>query len=148
MSISLQTRNTNSDFPLVAPLTDFDRNSLAVVGGKGANLGELIKAGFDVPPGFVITTAAYDLLLQANDPQRHIQTVLASLRTDDPASVKEVSTQMYMAIQTGSGLTGLAERVGKHGGHLEAGPHSMAGIPGFRLMVEIPIKEPLSMDAR
>lgn len=33
--------------------------AVARAGGKGANLGELIRAGFDVPPGFVITTAAY-----------------------------------------------------------------------------------------
>ena len=32
---------------------------LAVAGGKGANLGELVRAGFAVPDGFVITTAAY-----------------------------------------------------------------------------------------
>jgi rifampicin phosphotransferase len=32
---------------------------LAVVGGKAANLGELIRAGFSVPPGFCVTTAAY-----------------------------------------------------------------------------------------
>ena len=29
------------------------------VGGKGANLGELTNAGFDVPPGFCVSTAAY-----------------------------------------------------------------------------------------
>ncbi|MBK8463524.1 MAG: phosphoenolpyruvate synthase [Nigerium sp.] len=32
---------------------------LALVGGKAANLGELVRAGFEVPPGFVITTDAY-----------------------------------------------------------------------------------------
>ena len=32
---------------------------LAEVGGKAANLGEMIKAGFDVPPGFCVTTQAY-----------------------------------------------------------------------------------------
>ncbi|HUX04450.1 MAG TPA: phosphoenolpyruvate synthase [Acidimicrobiales bacterium] len=30
-----------------------------VVGGKGANLGELTKAGLPVPPGFVVTAEAY-----------------------------------------------------------------------------------------
>ncbi len=98
MSISLPSRNTNSNVPLVAPLTYFNRNSLALAGGKGANLGELIKAGFDVPPGFVITTAAYDLLVQTNDLQIHIQTALASLQIDAPASVKEVSRQIHAAI--------------------------------------------------
>ncbi len=30
-----------------------------LVGGKGANLGELIEAGLPVPPGFVVTSSAY-----------------------------------------------------------------------------------------
>ncbi|SEM71868.1 phosphoenolpyruvate synthase [Lihuaxuella thermophila] len=38
---------------------EIDRHSLPTVGGKGANLGELAKAGFPVPPGFCITTTAY-----------------------------------------------------------------------------------------
>ena len=44
---------------LVLPLRDVGRGDLAVAGGKGANLGELVRAGFAVPDGFVITTAAY-----------------------------------------------------------------------------------------
>ena len=32
--------------PLVLPLSRVDRHSVAAVGGKGANLGELVKAGF------------------------------------------------------------------------------------------------------
>ena len=55
MSVPLPSYNPS--LLLVALLTHFDRESLAQAGGKGVNLGELIKAGFDVPPGFVITTA-------------------------------------------------------------------------------------------
>ena len=44
---------------LVLPLRAVGRADLAVAGGKGANLGELVRAGFAVPDGFVITTAAY-----------------------------------------------------------------------------------------
>ena len=46
---------------LVRPLGGVDRADLASVGGKAANLGELIRAGFRVPDGFVITTDAYTL---------------------------------------------------------------------------------------
>ncbi len=102
MSASTHAKNTNSNSPLVAPLTYFDRNSLALAGGKGANLGELIKAGFDVPPGFVITTAAYDLLFQANHLQPVLQSALVSLRADDPASAKVISQQIQQAIQSAS----------------------------------------------
>lgn len=102
MSISPQTKNTDSHFPLVAPLTYFDRSSLALAGGKGANLGELIKAGFDVPLGFVITTAAYDLLLRANDLEPLIQDAIASLQADEPASLKEAGQQIHETIQHAS----------------------------------------------
>ncbi len=36
-----------------------DRDSLPIAGGKAANLGELTRAGFPVPNGFCVTTAAY-----------------------------------------------------------------------------------------
>jgi phosphohistidine swiveling domain-containing protein len=47
------------DAALVVPLASLDRTSFPIAGGKAANLGELIQAGFAVPPGFCITTAAY-----------------------------------------------------------------------------------------
>ena len=43
------------------PLTRLSAADLAVAGGKGANLGELVAAGLPVPPGFVVTTAAFRL---------------------------------------------------------------------------------------
>ncbi|MBT2554414.1 PEP/pyruvate-binding domain-containing protein [Arthrobacter sp. ISL-5] len=44
-------------------LADFGAADLASAGGKGANLGELVRHGFPVPAGFVVTTAAYATLL-------------------------------------------------------------------------------------
>lgn len=43
----------------IGVLREFGRDDVAVVGGKAANLGELVRAGFPVPPGFVVTTRAY-----------------------------------------------------------------------------------------
>ncbi len=51
---------------LVVDLARMSSRNLAVAGGKAANLGELLRAGFPVPPGFVITTAAYDQVVQKN----------------------------------------------------------------------------------
>src|SRR5215217_3636923 len=48
----------------IAPLEQVGRDDLARAGGKGANLGELVWAGFPVPKGFVVTTEAYDLMLE------------------------------------------------------------------------------------
>ena len=64
--MSNPTLSNQLSLPLVAPLAHFGRADLSLAGGKGANLGELVQAGFDVPPGFIITTAAYDLMLPDN----------------------------------------------------------------------------------
>lgn len=44
---------------VVRGLVQLRRDDVAVAGGKGANLGELMAAGFPVPPGYVIMTDAY-----------------------------------------------------------------------------------------
>ncbi len=53
-----------------------------------------------------------------------------------------------VAGQPGSGLSGLAERVARQGGQMEAGPHPMAGIPGFRLSVDIPSQSNVTTEVR
>src|SRR3989442_13307308 len=63
---------------LVRPLASLGSADLALAGGKGANLGELMRAGFPVPEGFVLTTDAYALAAGA-----------AGVDPRDPASARE-----------------------------------------------------------
>jgi pyruvate, water dikinase len=53
----------NHDRP-VRRLSELGAGDVAIAGGKGANLGELIRAGLPVPPGFVITVPAYRRTVQ------------------------------------------------------------------------------------
>ena len=46
--------------------------TLAIVGGKGTNLSRMSRAGFPVPSGFLITTAAYSTFVEANFLQQQI----------------------------------------------------------------------------
>jgi pyruvate,water dikinase len=56
----------------------------ATVGGKGASLGELTRAGINVPPGFVVTTVAFETALTAIDPAGSIRRRIEQL---DPANL-------------------------------------------------------------
>jgi pyruvate,water dikinase len=62
---------------LVAPLDCFSQDDLQQAGGKAANLGEMIRAGFPVPPGFVITSAAYDRFVDQNRLREQIAQALS-----------------------------------------------------------------------
>ena len=50
---------TTTDTALVVELGRVDAGMLSQVGGKAANLGELLSAGLPVPDGFCVTTAGY-----------------------------------------------------------------------------------------
>jgi hypothetical protein len=52
--------------PYTLSFDEVDGTRLPEVGGKGANLGELTRAGFQVPPGFCVTTAAYRKFVQTS----------------------------------------------------------------------------------
>ncbi|MGE5263171.1 MAG: PEP/pyruvate-binding domain-containing protein [Acidobacteriota bacterium] len=85
---------------LVFPLAKFSRDDLDRAGGKGANLGELIRAGLPVPPGFVITTDAYAALLQNADLRTRLREALDTLNADDPTSVRRVGESMRNTLVT------------------------------------------------
>ncbi|CUH96664.1 putative phosphoenolpyruvate synthase [Propionispora sp. 2/2-37] len=60
---------------------------LPLVGGKGANLGEMTRAGFPVPGGFCVTTHAYKDFI-ATSPE--MNSLLAGLVTIEPAKLSQL----------------------------------------------------------
>lgn len=76
--------------PLVIDFKKVDKGDIPLVGGKGANLGEMTKAGFPVPPGFVVTSASYWKFLKDNHLRTKISDLLNALdvrRSDELARV-------------------------------------------------------------
>lgn len=72
---------------------DASNATLEMVGGKGASLSRMIKAGLPVPTGFHITTAAYQEFVAANELQPQILKVLGNVDMDQPESV-EIASQI------------------------------------------------------
>ncbi len=81
----------------VSPLRQFGRGDLLSAGGKGANLGELIRAGLPVPEGFVVTTAAYRSFVEDNALQGSI------LRLAAPSSGVGTGARMLADVEAASG---------------------------------------------
>ncbi len=64
------------DKPFVLWLENVDKNKHDLVGGKAAGLGENIKAGIPVPPGFVVTSEAYRCFIRETELTQRISTIL------------------------------------------------------------------------
>jgi rifampicin phosphotransferase len=72
-------QNSEIQMDIVLPFTAINLSSLPIVGGKAANLGEMIQAGLPIPPGFCVTTTAYTLVAEGSQ----IEAILAELITAD-----------------------------------------------------------------
>lgn len=80
--------------PYVQKFHDDVEPQLQTLGGKGASLVTMTAAGMPVPPGFVITTAAYDAFLEESGIAEQILTALKGLDTDDTTQVDRVSAEI------------------------------------------------------
>jgi pyruvate,water dikinase len=78
--------------PLVVWFGDVDRADLALVGGKGANLGELTRAKLPVPPGFIVTAAAYRQFLGYHHLAGEIGKLLQGLNPEQTAELQRRAT--------------------------------------------------------
>ncbi|MGV8075032.1 MAG: PEP/pyruvate-binding domain-containing protein [Syntrophobacteraceae bacterium] len=68
---------------------------LSQVGGKGANLGRLTQNGFDVPPGFIVGTAAYTAHIDhAKGLKEEIASALRMINYEDPNQLEFHVTQI------------------------------------------------------
>jgi pyruvate, water dikinase len=67
------------------------KSDVALVGGKGANLGEMTRAGFPVPPGFVVTVDAYQRFADASGVGERIRAQLSALDVDDPDQLRRTA---------------------------------------------------------
>jgi len=62
---------------------ELGKDDTPVAGGKGANLGEMTRAGLPVPPGFVVTAEAYRAFIQHAGLAEFIVRTIAATDVDD-----------------------------------------------------------------
>ncbi|KJS65986.1 MAG: phosphoenolpyruvate synthase [Peptococcaceae bacterium BICA1-7] len=79
---------------------EIDRASLPDVGGKGANLGEMARAGFPVPQGFCITTFAYRKFISASHQMDELLGLLDRLRPDQLDQISNLGKRIRDHLQS------------------------------------------------
>jgi len=84
----------------VLAFREIDQTQVAVVGGKGANLGELSKIdGIRVPPGFCITTDAFRRIMVEAPSIDHLLEQLSGLEPDDHDAIRALSAEVRRVVE-------------------------------------------------
>ena len=85
---------------LVLSLDDLSKEEVGIAGGKGANLGEMRKAGFPVPDGFVVTTEAFELFARENDLEKKVGWLLAKIDANNPKKLETYTSMIRLIIES------------------------------------------------
>lgn len=109
---------------MIRRFNEIGKEDVMIAGGKGANLGEMTRAGLNVPSGFVVTADAYRSFLTENHIDQEICALLAEAGRDEqklfaaaekirtlitagsmPVSLREEVSRNYLLLNESSGNT-------------------------------------------
>ena len=93
-----EIEETQAAGPYVISFGDAKATERALVGGKGANLAQLVAAGLPVPTGFCVTTTAYETLIDDPSIEKAIHE-LAAIDPTDTAAIADAGAALRTQIQ-------------------------------------------------
>jgi pyruvate,water dikinase len=67
------------------------KDDVGLVGGKGANLGEMLNSKFPVPYGFIVTSHAYFYFIEKNNLRQKIKDLLSIVNYENPKELTDIS---------------------------------------------------------
>jgi len=97
---------------LVLGFKEMEKTQLALVGGKGLNLGELSKIqGLQVPEGFCVTTEGYRTAIEQNETYHALLDRLSILKAEDRDQIGDISRKLRQIIMEAEIPSDVAEAI-------------------------------------
>ncbi len=90
------------------------KEDISLVGGKGANLGEMTQAKMPVPPGFIVTADAYFGFLEQTGITGTLRDLLAPLDVQDSRQLQDIAARVKDVILSAEMSPELAEDIERH----------------------------------
>jgi pyruvate, water dikinase len=95
--------------PNIVGLAEVSESDLPLVGGKASKLGELVRRGLPIPPGFVVTTELYQAFVDATPLASVIPAALEEIDPADATSVDRASQRIRSAFEAADFPEGIRE---------------------------------------
>src|SRR3989344_4538041 len=87
---------------------DVGKEDVGLVGGKGANLGEMTRANLPIPYGFVVTANAYFAFIKHSNLEPKIRELLSIVNYNNPTEIEQAAEhirELIMRAETPQALT-------------------------------------------
>ncbi|OGV91869.1 pyruvate, water dikinase [Microgenomates group bacterium RIFCSPLOWO2_01_FULL_46_13] len=115
---------------------EVDKDDTSIVGGKGANLGEMLQAGFPVPNGFIVTAQAYFYVLDENKLRERIRYELGNVDVHDPQALTMASSRIKRLVNRARIPDDLANQIISYYDHL--GGNSLVAVRSSATAEDLP----------
>jgi len=102
-----------SDRKSIVWFDEVTKKDIALVGGKGANLGEMTNANIPVPPGFIVTATAYYDFLQKSKITDKLRKLAEPLDVTDSKQLQKIAAEVRQVISKAPMPPELAEEIRK-----------------------------------
>ena len=79
-------------------LKEIGKNDVPIVGGKGANLGEMFNSGFPVPPAFVITASAFNNFIVETRLKEKIMSIIGKIDMENTTQLEKEAKHIQQMI--------------------------------------------------
>jgi pyruvate,water dikinase len=89
----------NKDQKAVVWFNEVTKKDIPLVGGKGANLGEMTNAGIPVPPGFIVTAAAYYDFIEKTGLQDKIRALLEPVDVHKSRQLQDTAEKVQVLVK-------------------------------------------------
>jgi len=96
---------------LVLPFSQIRKEDIPLVGGKGANLGEMYSFGIPVPNGFVVTAQAYEYVIDHNGLQPVIKEIIRETDVNNQKELQKSSIKIQRLINTANIPSDLVDEI-------------------------------------
>ncbi len=100
-----------AQFKYIKWFNEVDKNDIPLVGGKGANLGEMTQMGLDVPPGFCVTAKAYDDFIAYANLDEIVKLLIRGVDVENAEALQETSRDIQQKIYEASVLPELESEI-------------------------------------
>ena len=117
--------------PILCWFEECGKDSISLVGGKCASLGELINAGVRVPPGFALTTEGYRRFMAETGINGELKSLLGNLDCQDLEALERVSSTIRATVEAHPFSTEMEDLVAERYRKLSV----MCGIPAVPVAV-------------
>ncbi len=96
------------------------RDDVGLVGGKGANLGEMTNAKMPIPYGFIVTSHAYFAFVKHNKLEKHIREALSIKDYEDTMELQKAAKDARELILHGDIPEALTQEIATYYHHLSS----------------------------